>query len=163
MTRDEVISYASLVAMMRSTWWPSGALSDMDSFQLELLTNDAVIRVSMMSTRTRQVHDAYSRSFDGPGIVWTSEDIEVDWKYVLLANLHPNETLSTSVSFEHLGLLPTACCLVSDLWSGNALPDAHAVLSMPLRPRASALLRLSNCSVPEGSFGAKVVGETTGC
>ena len=153
MTKDEVISYASLVAMLRSTWWPSGALSDMDSFELEMLTNDAVIRVSMMSTRTRQVHDARSRSFDGPGIVWTSDDIEADWTYVLLTNLHPNETLSTTVDFVHLGLLPTARCRVTDLWSGASLADAHAVLSVPLRPRASALLRLSNCSASEdGSF-----------
>ena len=36
MSKDEVISYASLVAIMRSTWWPSGALSDMNSFDLEV-------------------------------------------------------------------------------------------------------------------------------
>ena len=159
MTRDEVISYASLVAILRSTWWPSGVLTDMDSFQLEILTNDAVIRVSMMSTRTRQVHDAHSRSFAGPGIVWTSDDIEVNWKYVLLTNLHPNETLSTSVDLVHLGLLPTACCRVTDLWSGAMLPDTHAVLSMPLRPRASALLRLSNCRTT-GEMGHSVVPES---
>ena len=153
MTKDEVISYTSLIAMMRSTWWPAGALSDMDSFDLEMLTNDAVIRISMMSTRTRQVHDVSSRSFDGPGIVWTSGDVEADWTYVLLTNLHPNETLATSVDFAHLGLLPTARCRVRDLWSGAMLPDAYSMLSAPLRPRASALLRLSNCSGSgDGSF-----------
>lgn len=153
MTKDEVISYASLVAIMRSTWWPSGALSDMNSFDLEMLTNDAVIRVSMMSTRTRQVHDVSSHSFDGPGIVWTSDDVEADWKYVLLTNLHPNETLATGVDFVHLGLLPTVRCCVKDLWTGATLPGASSILSASLRPRASALLRLSNCSGSrDGSF-----------
>jgi hypothetical protein len=47
MTENEVVSYASMVAIFRSTWWPSGVLSEMNSFQEALLTNDAVIRVTM--------------------------------------------------------------------------------------------------------------------
>ena len=71
MTADEVYSYASMVAMFRSTWWPSGALSEMNAFAVNLLTNDDVIRITMASTRNRQVIDAASHAFDGPAIVWT--------------------------------------------------------------------------------------------
>ena len=67
-------SYASMVAIFRSTWWPSGVLSDMTALQRKMLTNDAVIRVTMAGAKPRQVIDAASKSFAGPGIVWTSSD-----------------------------------------------------------------------------------------
>jgi hypothetical protein len=146
LTQDEVVSYVSLVAMMRSTWWPAGVLSEMSAFELEMLTNDAVIRVTMMSTRTRQVPDALSRSFDGPGIIWTSDDVEnASWKYVLLVNLHANKTMTTAVTFDQLGLLPSASCHVDDLWSGANETQITARVTTELRPRASRLLRLT-CS-----------------
>ena len=55
MNEDEVWSYASMVAMFRSSWWPSGVLSEMTPLMQNMLTNDAVIRITMASTRNRQV------------------------------------------------------------------------------------------------------------
>jgi hypothetical protein len=68
-------------------------LSEMPDFQLKMLRNDAAIRVTMASERTRQAVDTTSKSFTGPGIVWTADDtLEPDWKYLLLVNIGGNES-----------------------------------------------------------------------
>merc|ERR1712083_369166 len=100
------MGYTSMIAIFRSTWWPSGVLSDMNDFQVKLLTNDDVIRITMGSVRTRQVIDAQSKTFAGPGIVWTADDeTEISWKYVLLVNLAAaNATASeVAVDFPEIG------------------------------------------------------------
>ena len=76
--------YTSLIAIFRSSWWPSGVLSEMDDFEYALLTNDAVLRVAMMGHSPRQVVAAGT-----VGIVWTSDDSEHEgWKCVLLVDIH---------------------------------------------------------------------------
>jgi hypothetical protein len=55
LTKDEVLSYAGLVAIFRSSWWPPGVLTEMDEFQLALMTNDRVLRITMLSTNNQQV------------------------------------------------------------------------------------------------------------
>eukprot|EP00040_Diaphanoeca_grandis_P011265 m.57703 g.57703 ORF g.57703 m.57703 type:complete len:517 (+) comp22424_c0_seq1:423-1973(+) len=148
MTKDEVISYASMVAMARSTWWPSGALTEMDSFMTNMLTNDDVIRITMASQHTRQTIDRTSKSFAGPGIVWTSDDsMEPDFKYVLLVNLGLNTT-DVAVDFYELGLDEAEGyeCDVMELWNGTSLAKASVYVSATLRSHASSLLKLSRCS-----------------
>ena len=146
---DEVYSFASMVAMFRSSWWPSGVLSENDAFATRLLTNDAVIRIGMSSDNTRQVADAASHSLAGPGVVWTSDDtVEAAWKYVLLANVGSSAIANASVTFTELGLASTASCEVIDLWQWKSLPRATGgTLSVfgGLRSHASLLLRL-NCA-----------------
>ena len=111
---QEVLSYASMIAIFRSSWWPSGVLTEMNEFQLKLMTNDNVIRVAMMSQGTRQVVD--SARPVGDGIVWTADDSEVDgWKYVLLVNRGAVELL-VAVDFVQLGLTLQTECNVTELW-----------------------------------------------
>jgi hypothetical protein len=132
--------------MFRSSWWPSGALSENDAFSTALLTNDAVIRLTMASNHTRQVNDATSRSLAGPGIVWTSDDTIEPWHYVLLANMG-TAPANVSVDFVDLGLSANSRCDVLDLWQWQSWPRATRTLSVfgGLRSHASALVRLSNC------------------
>ena len=130
--------------MFRSSWWPAGALSEMDDFTLALLTNDDVIRITMMSNGNRQVLDAVGRSFAGPGIVWTADDTAMPWKYVMLMN-RANAVDRVAVSFTELGLTPATGCNVTDLWTGSQLGVAYAALEATLRPHASLLMRLSGC------------------
>ena len=145
LTQDEVISYASMVAIFRSTWWPSGALSEMDAFTVGLLTNDAVIRITMMSENTRQNLDHGGRSFAGPGIVWSSDDVdEHGWKYTLLVN-RAEASGTVGVDLDELGYPPGTGCNATDLWSGESLGVVYGVLQAPLRPHASRLVRLSGC------------------
>eukprot|EP00035_Acanthoeca_spectabilis_P014671 m.284093 g.284093 ORF g.284093 m.284093 type:complete len:325 (-) comp16194_c0_seq1:173-1147(-) len=148
MTEDEVYAYASMVAIFRSTWWPSGVLSEMDQFQEALLTNDDVIRVTMSSTRTRQVIDAKSHSYSGPGIVWTSDDETENWKYVLLVNIANADTTPQSVAVDlvEIGLSPTTTCDVTSLWDKASLGKTTAQLSAQLKPHASLFVKLTNCS-----------------
>ena len=148
LTEDEVFTFASMVAIFRSSWWPSGALSDNDEFATALLTNDAVIRIGMASSNTRQVADAESRSLNGPGVVWTSDDeLEPSWKYVLLANTGALHANSVSVAFTSLGLTAETRCDVLDLWRWESLPTAAGRLGVwgGLRPHSSLLVRLHNC------------------
>ena len=50
-----------------------------------MLTNADVIRVTMATTRNRQVIDAVSRTFAGPIVVWTADDqLEPEWKCVII-------------------------------------------------------------------------------
>lgn len=149
MTEAEVYSYAAMVAIFRSTWWPSGVLSEMNDFQVNMLTNDAVIRVTMASTRNRQVIDTASKSYAGPGIVWTADDSEKPgWKYVLLANLAATTAAPTTVAvdFAELGLTPMSRCSVTELWKGAQLPSATQTLSAVLAPHSSLFVKLSECS-----------------
>lgn len=160
LTKDEVISYASLVAMFRSTWWPSGVLSEMDDFQHSLMTNDAVIRVTMMSTWTRQVPTSASTpaNWGGPGVVWAADDTEEEWKYVMLTNMCPCSTeigclpgcdphgnSNVDVDFLQLGLPQMTSCEVTDLWSNVSMGRVTGKLRASLRPHASMLARLSDC------------------
>lgn len=55
LSEDEVLSYAAMVAIFRSPWWPSGVLSEMDDFEYALVTNTNVLRVAMMGENPRQV------------------------------------------------------------------------------------------------------------
>jgi alpha-galactosidase len=159
MTLDEVYSYASMVAIFRSTWWPSGVLSDMTALQRKMLTNDAVIRVTMAGAKPRQVIDAASKSFAGPGIVWTSSDDddkaegedgadgaeEGAKQYVLLVNLADNATLTVGVAFEELGIPHAHSCDVLELWNSSKIERASGTLEAKLRPHACLLAALTNC------------------
>lgn len=144
------------VAIFRSSWWPSGALSENDAFATSLLTNDAVIRITMTSNHTRQVIDAGSRSFAGPGVVWTSDDTIEPWKYVLLANMGTG-LANVTVDFVDLGLGANTSCDVLDLWHWRSWPRSTRTLSVfgGLRSHASALLRLSNCTDAVGAHKAR--------
>ena len=140
MTKDEVISYTSLIAIFRSTWWPSGALSEMDDFEYGLLTNDAVLRVAMAGKDPRQVVASGT-----VGIVWTSDDSELaGWKYVLLVNRGAAD-LAVGVDLDQLGLVPESSCNVTGLWDGAARPRAYGRLETTLRPHVSLFVRLSGC------------------
>ena len=150
MTLDEVYAYTSMIAIFRSSWWPSGVLSEMTALQRELLTNDAVIRVTMASSGARQVLDIVAQSFAGPGIVWTSDgDVSgVDGgpqKYVLLVNIGDNVTRVVGAAFEQLGIPRAHSCTVNELWNATAMPPASGVLSAILRPHASLFVSLSGC------------------
>jgi len=171
MNRNEVISYASLIAMFRSSWWPAGVLTEMNAFHEWMLTNDAVIRVTMMSTRNRQVRDADSGSFYGPVVVWTADDKVEAWKYVLMVNMCPcfyttectawcNKAgitfanlanITAAVRFDEIDLSPTANCSVTELWENKELSRAFQELRVSLQPHASLLVRL-DCNVPRPSI-----------
>ena len=130
-----------------STWWPSGVLSQMTELQRKMLTNDAVIRVTMEGTNPRQVIDAASKSFGGPGIVWTSDDAAKDSpkKYVLLVNLADNATLTVGAAFEELGIPRAHSCNVLELWNNSKIERTSATLQAQLRPHACMLAALTNC------------------
>ena len=151
MTLDEVYSYTSMIAIFRSSWWPSGVLSQMTELQRTLLTNDEVIRVTMASSGARQVIDMVTKSFAGPGIVWTSDDDDASYpkKYVLLVNTGDNMTRSVGAAFEQLGIPFAHACNVSELWNATVMPRASAVLSARLRPHASLFVALSGCGPTE--------------
>ena len=143
LTKDEVYSYTSLIAIFRSTWWPSGVLSEMDEFEFSLLTNDAVLRVAMMGTDPRQV--VASGTSGTTGIVWTSDDSEEEgWKYVLLVN-RGTADLAVGVDFDQLGLVPESSCSVTELWGGKAMEAVYGRLEATLRPHVSLFVRLSGC------------------
>eukprot|EP00039_Didymoeca_costata_P005966 m.86243 g.86243 ORF g.86243 m.86243 type:complete len:494 (-) comp13049_c0_seq1:13-1494(-) len=146
MNEAEVYSYASMVAMFRSTWWPSGALSDMDDFNRALLTNDEVIMLTMASHGTRQVLDIVGNSFAGPGIVWVSYSDVSDMVYVFLVNIDDEKQQLVGAKFIELGLAPEDKCVVIDLWNKTTLTTASGVISATLAPHSSLLLSLSNCS-----------------
>jgi hypothetical protein len=143
MNEDEVVSYASLVAIFRSTWWPSGVLTEMNDFEIQLLTNDAVLRVSMMGQDPREV--VGSAGPVGTGIAWTSDDSENEgWKYVLLVN-RGSADLSVGVDFVQLGLTPDSSCNVTELWGSKSMGQVHGRLAAMLRPHVSMFVRLSDC------------------
>ena len=143
LTAPEVLSYASLVSIFRSSWWPSGVITEMNEFQFKLMTNDAVIRVAMMSQGTRQVVDLASPI--GDGIVWTADDSEMDgWKYVLLVNRGAVE-LVVAVDFVQLGLTFQTECNVTELWDSHELGLSYRRLEATLEPHASLFARLSGC------------------
>ena len=163
MTLDEVYSYASMVAMFRSTWWPSGVLSEMapDSLQLRMLTADAVIRVTMASSRTRQVLDIASKSFAGPGIIWTSDDDDGVTRYVLLANLG-NATLEVGVDFAQLGIDARHSCDCTELWNSTKMARVTGpTMSASLRSHASLFVKLTNCGMDAPQMAA-VKGSSVG-
>ena len=144
MTEDEVFSYASLVAIFRSTWWPSGVLTDMNDFEIKLLTNDAVLRVAMMGQGPREV--VASAGAPGAEIVWTSDDSQnLGWKYVLLVNRGTADLL-VGVDFEQLGLTPDSSCSVTELWESKPRGQVYHRLTAMLRPHASLFVRLSDCA-----------------
>ena len=60
--------------IIRSSWWPAGALSEMDAFTLSVLTNDEVLRVGMLGERPRQVLCNNNRFWNATAVVWTSDD-----------------------------------------------------------------------------------------
>ena len=141
-----------MIAIFRSSWWPAGVLSDMTPLQLKMLTNDAVIRVTMGGANPRQVPDVASRTFAGPGIVWTSDDASGAatsnpyFKYALLVNLGDNTTVRVGAAFEELGIPRAHSCDVLELWNGTKMARASGVLEASLRPHASLLVGLTNCA-----------------
>jgi len=163
LTKDEVISYASLNAMFRSSWWPAGALSEMDDFAFSLLTNDAMIRITMNSKNNRQVPTSPSTpvsSWTGPGVVWTADDRTENWKYVMLVNMCPcsaglgcnpacgaaSNGLDVDVDFITLGLPLSTTCDVTELWGNQHMGKVFQKLHVTLRSHASHVVKLSNCT-----------------
>ena len=99
----------------------------------------------MMSSNNRQVIDSASKSYAGPGIVWTADyhdgegvrtggaggadaDADASWKYVLLVNM-AEEPMTVSVDFVQLGLTPGTGCNVTDLWAGGGMDVEPTTLS----------------------------------
>lgn len=165
LTKDEVMSDINLNAIFRSSWWHAGAFSYSNDWDLSLMTNDDVIRITMMSTNTRQVMTSIStpaESWGGPGIVWTGDDTVEDWKYVLLVNMCPCDPslqcnpacpatfteLPVDVDFLALGLTPATSCDVTEMWENKSLGRAYSKLHSSLRAHASLLVKLSNCTGP---------------
>mmetsp|Transcript_128507 Transcript_128507/g.240440 ORF Transcript_128507/g.240440 Transcript_128507/m.240440 type:complete len:527 (+) Transcript_128507:100-1680(+) len=165
LTKDEVISDVALNAIFRSTWWHAGAFSYSNDWDLSMMTNDDVIRITMMSTNTRQVPTSITTpaSWDGPGVVWTGDDTVEDWKYVLMVNMcpctstalkcwpcpaDPATEVSVDVDFLALGLTPSTSCEVTELWGSKSMGRVYGKLHASLRSHASLLVKLSNCTGP---------------
>ena len=69
---------------------------------------------------------------------------ESPWTGVALINLGEADA-ATRTPLAALGLPPAAGYLVADVWTGQALGrfPANGTLSLPLRPHASRLLRVT--------------------
>lgn len=65
----------------------------MPAFQLNMLTNDAAIRVTMAAERTRQAIDTGSESFAGPVRLPTFRVPR--WKAFILSNCQPKKQQSS--------------------------------------------------------------------
>ncbi len=69
LTEDEVVAYASLLAMAHSTWWPSGAISAMTPFMVDLLTNAEVLA---LATGTPLLQSRVVAATAAAGHVWVA-------------------------------------------------------------------------------------------
>jgi alpha-galactosidase len=175
LTEDEVVAYASLVAMARSTWWPSGVLTEMTPFMLDLLTNEEVLalagapaclpsRVVAADAATGHVWVAAAAAAvaaSGSGDACGGGDggsgggggnYDAAEYYVLLAN-PGNESISVpltvNASFAELGVVG-ASCVLRDLWQRQDVGVVAGGLSVPLRRHAAFLGKLSNCTAANG-------------
>ena len=155
LTEDEVVAYASLVAMARSTWWPSGALTAMTPFMLGLLTNPEVLALATDGALCLQQSRVVAADA-AAGHVWVASSApgcggaDGEYHYVLLAN-PGNEQVSAPVivnaSFAALGVgAGDQRCVLRDLWQRQDVGVVEGGLAVLLRPHAAFLGKLINCT-----------------
>jgi hypothetical protein len=137
-TKDEQRTLMTLWAIARSPLIMGGDLTKLDDWTLSLLTNDRVLAVNQKSTGNRQL-------FNKEGLIaWVADVPDSKDKYLALFNTTEKDA---SVSFSAADLEVPSSCSLQDLWNDNGelLESSKAgFYSIPLKPHASALFRVSS-------------------
>jgi alpha-galactosidase len=134
LSEDERRTMMTLWAIANAPLYLGDNLTQLDSFGLELLTNDDVIAVDQSGHPGRQI----SAGPGGQTPIWVAR--EGDGAYVVaLFNLNPTSA-NVSVNWSDLGINGGA--LVFDLWSHARPVKAQSSYSVLLPAHGSSLLRV---------------------
>jgi hypothetical protein len=140
LTRDELQSYATMVALGGSVWLSGDDLPTLArQGRLGLLTNAAVlalVRAGRAATPVRLSDQA-----SGPASLW--EERQPDGSAVIGLFNWSDRARRFTVSFADLGMSPNQPYVVRDLWAGATLLHAARAFTYALRPHQSYLLRIS--------------------
>ena len=138
-TTNEQYTMMSLWAIARSPLILGADMTQMDTFTLSLLTNDAVIAVNQNSLHNRQLFSTNNL------LAWTADAAGYTNKYLALFNATSN-TASLTVSLFSMGF--TNACAIRSLWDGAALGSFSGAFSPSLATHAGALYQLSGPAMP---------------
>lgn len=131
LTHDEQRTMMTLWCIYRSPLMIGANLPDNDAWTTSLLTNRAVLDVDQHSRNNRLL-----RGGDFP--IFAADAPSGGDKYVALFNT-TGSAATVSLALADLGIKRA---VPIDLWTATALPLANSLLSVPLPPHGSALLRL---------------------
>jgi hypothetical protein len=132
LTDDERQSAMSLWAIANAPLYTGDDLTQLDSFGLQLLTNDAVIAVDQSGVPGSQIHG-------GSTPVWASS-LGSGVYYLALFNLGSESSVST-VNWSALGFSGWAA--VHDLWTNSDLGAFNGTYNTVLNSHASQLLKVT--------------------
>jgi hypothetical protein len=112
-----------------------GDLPSNDAFSLSLMTNEEVIEVNQKGAHSRQL------SSHGDQIVWVSDLLQPDSKYLAVFNIGDHSPQEIQVNFSNLGTPGT--CEIRDLWQRKTLGKASGSYTFHVAPHASGLYKLA--------------------
>ena len=125
-TEDELITMMSLWCIFRSPLMIGGEMTKFDKFTMDLLTNEAILK---MHRNARHSHQVWRKKVDGiEHIVWTAVDCE-GGQYVAVFNVG-EEGSNIKVNLAELEIYDAV--KGTELWSGEAV-EASEVLPVALK------------------------------
>lgn len=131
-TREEQITMMTLWTIFRSPMMLGTELRAMDSFTLDLLTNDEVIYVLKNTSGGRQV----LRTNDT--VVWTTKDKEGN-QYVAIFNLS-NSIITPSIPLRYF--TEKENCIIRDLWKKEDVGVMNHFIQTSILPHGAVLFKL---------------------
>ena len=135
LTEDERQTMMTFWAMTNAPLYIGDDLTQLDSFGLKLLTNDAVLAVDQSGRPGQQI----TAGTDGETPVWAAK--EADGSYVVALFNLKSTTTNVSVTWSDLGFSGSA--FVSDLWSQGWPVKATTSYSVQLPAHGSSLVRVT--------------------
>jgi alpha-galactosidase len=135
LTHDEQRTQLTLWSIFRSPLMMGGNLTLCDEWTTTLLTNPEVLAVDQHSTGNHAVVSAEKTA------LWVARPASGDGYYVAVFNLY-SAPQTLKYSWKEAGL-PEAKYHVRDLWEHKDLAPME-ILTVTLRPHASALYKVSN-------------------
>ena len=143
LSHDELVTFMSYWVMWRSPLIYGGDLLVPDAFSLSLISNPRALRITDHSTNNAP------QSVSGSVMVWRADSrgwMEDRVSYVSVHNLVNDTTAVTVVVADVRRPVQNGTeCAVVDVWSGDSLGRMQQI-KLSLRPHASALLTLINCT-----------------
>lgn len=125
-TEDELITMMSLWCIFRSPLMIGGEMTKFDKFTMDLLTNEAILK---MHRNARHSHQVWRRKVDGiEHVVWTAIDCE-GGQYVAVFNVGDTDS-NINVKLAELEIYDAV--KGTELWSGAAV-EAEEILNVGLK------------------------------
>jgi len=136
LTKDEQYTLMTLFTVFRSPLFFGGDLPSNDAFTLSLLTNEEVLTMHSESSDVRLLF------YDQDQVAITSENKNLNLRYLALFNRSDSTSLDLSVNLSDLGFADKV--KITNMWTGVELGETMDMFVQNLSPHASGLYKIEH-------------------